>query len=91
MRREIAYTSILTDVCARSYCINFTAQHLTNLSFLQIFLRAIAANWLVCLAVFLSASAKDIFSKIAAIFLPVWLFVTVGFEHIVANMYVHYI
>ncbi|CCG80976.1 putative Formate/nitrite transporter [Taphrina deformans PYCC 5710] len=70
-----------------SYTIEFTNMHLTNLTFRQIFLRAIAANWLVCLAVFMSTSAKDIFSKIVAIFLPVWLFVTVGYEHIVANMF----
>jgi formate/nitrite transporter FocA (FNT family) len=31
--------------------------------------------------------AKDITGKIFAIFFPIWLFITSGFEHSVANMY----
>ena len=51
------------------------------------FFRAIGCNWLVCLAVLLAMSAKDIGGKILAVFFPVMAFVASGFEHCIANMY----
>jgi formate/nitrite transporter len=53
----------------------------------QIFLRAIACNWLVCLAVWLATAAEDIGGKILAIFFPITAFVAMGFDHVVANMF----
>jgi formate/nitrite transporter len=47
----------------------------------------IMCNWLVCLAVWMAAGAKDVTGKIFAIFFPIWLFITSGFEHSVATMY----
>ncbi|MCR5762732.1 MAG: formate/nitrite transporter family protein [Treponema sp.] len=58
-----------------------------NLSFVQSFLRGILCNFMVCIAVWASVSAADIVSKIAAMYLPIFLFVLCGFEHCVANMY----
>ncbi len=58
-----------------------------GLTFMQILLRGILANWLVCLAVVLAVAAKDIVSKIFACFFPIMAFVAMGFEHSVANMY----
>ena len=58
-----------------------------SLSFTNAFFLGIMCNWLVCLAVWLSYSAKDITGKILGIFFPIWLFITSGFEHSVANMY----
>ncbi|KAK0846676.1 hypothetical protein LTR03_006757 [Friedmanniomyces endolithicus] len=54
----------------------------------QIFLRGIAANWLVCLAVFLSIQARDVASKIIAIWFPTFTFVALAFDHVVANMFI---
>ena len=54
---------------------------------LQIFLRALGCNWLVCLAVWLALSAEDIGGKILAIFFPIMAFVAMGFDHVVANMF----
>jgi len=51
------------------------------------FYLGIMCNWLVCLAVWMATGAKDIVGKIFAIFFPIWLFVTSGFEHSIANMY----
>lgn len=53
----------------------------------QIFLRAIGCNWLVCLAVWMAVSAEDIGGKILAIFFPITAFVAMGFDHVVANMF----
>ena len=44
-------------------------------------------NWLVCLAVYLSMQAKDMGGKYLSIWLPVSTFVSIGFEHSVANMF----
>lgn len=53
----------------------------------QIFLRAIGANWLVCFAVFISISSREISSKIMAIWFPTATFVALALDHVVANMY----
>jgi formate/nitrite transporter len=47
----------------------------------------ILCNWLVCLAVWMASGAKEIPGKVLAIFFPIWMFVTSGFEHSVANMF----
>ena len=49
--------------------------------------RAVLCNALVCLAVWLSMAAHTVSGKILAIIFPISAFVTLGFEHSVANMY----
>ncbi len=51
------------------------------------FLRGIACNWLVCLALVMAAASRDVTGKILAIFFPIMAFVASGFEHSIANMY----
>ena len=63
------------------------AAYKVGLNFTQAFILGIMCNWLVCLAVWMAYGAKDIVGKIFAIFFPIWLFITSGFEHSVANMY----
>ena len=58
-----------------------------NLSFGEAFLRGVGCNWLVCLAVWMAFSAKDIAGKVLVIFFPIMSFVALGYEHCVANMY----
>lgn len=52
-----------------------------------VFVKGIGANWLVCLGVFMGYSAKDIIGKCAGIWIPVMIFVTLGYEHSIANMF----
>ena len=52
-----------------------------------LFIKAMFCNWLVCLAVYLSMQAKDMTGKYLSIWLPVSCFVSIGFEHSVANMF----
>jgi formate/nitrite transporter len=54
---------------------------------LQIFLRAVGCNWLVCLAVWMALAATDVAGKILAIFFPIMGFVAMGFDHVIANMF----
>lgn len=58
-----------------------------GLTFIQAVLLGILCNWLVCLAVWMATAAKDVAGKMIAIFFPIWMFVTSGFEHSVANMF----
>jgi formate/nitrite transporter len=58
-----------------------------NLAFGEAFFRGIGCNWLVCLAVWMALSAKDVAGKVLAIFFPIMAFVALGYEHCVANMY----
>lgn len=58
-----------------------------SLSTSNAILLGLMCNWLVCLAVWGSTAARDIASKIMAIFFPIMMFVTAGFEHSIANMY----
>jgi len=58
-----------------------------SLAFSKAFVLGLLCNWLVCLAIWMAVSAKEVQGKIMAIFFPIWLFVISGFEHSIANMY----
>ncbi|WP_303865044.1 formate/nitrite transporter family protein [Alkalibaculum bacchi] len=58
-----------------------------SLGFMPAFYLGIMCNWLVCLAVWMAYASKDMIGKLFAVFFPIQLFVTSGFEHSVANMY----
>lgn len=57
-------------------------------SFMQAFVSGIGANWLVCLAVWLNFAADDVAGKILGIWFPIMAFVAIGFQHVVANMFI---
>lgn len=58
-----------------------------NISPLTGIASGILCNILVCLAVLMTVSARDIAGKVWAIFFPICAFVVGGFEHCVANMF----
>jgi len=58
-----------------------------DLSFVEALTRGILCNWLVCLAVWVAASAKSVPGKILGSVFPVMAFVTSGFEHSIANLF----
>lgn len=58
-----------------------------NLGFVEALASAILCNALVCLAVWMSFSARTVVGKISAIIFPITAFVASGFEHSVANMF----
>ena len=64
-----------------------TARHKVGLGFLQAVVLGILANGLVCLAVWLSFSARTTTDRILAVIFPITAFVAAGFEHSIANMY----
>jgi formate/nitrite transporter len=58
-----------------------------NLGFVQALALGILCNTLVCLAIWLTFSARSVADKILAIIFPITAFVAAGFEHSIANMY----
>jgi len=58
-----------------------------ELDFIQAIALGILCNALVCMAVWMTYSARSTMDKIAAIIFPISAFVAAGFEHSVANMY----
>jgi len=58
-----------------------------SLPFGPTLVKAIMCNWLVCMAVFLATSASDLTGKMVGIWFPISMFVAIGFEHSVANMF----
>ncbi len=58
-----------------------------ELGFVQAIALGIMCNALVCLAVWMTFSARSTMDKIAAIIFPITAFVAAGFEHSIANMY----
>jgi formate transporter len=58
-----------------------------EIGFLQAVALGALCNALVCLAVWLSYSARSVTDKVVAVLFPITAFVAMGFEHSVANMY----
>jgi len=58
-----------------------------DLDFIQATALGILCNALVCLAVWLTYSARTTLDKIISIIFPITAFVAAGFEHSIANMY----
>ncbi|EJD45791.1 hypothetical protein AURDEDRAFT_184689 [Auricularia subglabra TFB-10046 SS5] len=67
--------------------VRYVAVSKTHHGWGNLFLRAIPANTLVCMAVTLGIAAREAAGKVMSLHFPVVLFVICGFEHSVANMY----
>lgn len=64
------------------------AQHKLHHGMAAAFALGVLCNLLVCLAVWMSFSSEQVLTKALLLMLPVALFVSSGFEHCVANMFV---
>lgn len=54
----------------------------------SVFVKAVLCNWLVCLGVVMAMTSTSTVGKIAATWLPIFLFFALGFEHAVVNMFI---
>jgi formate transporter len=91
-----AVATALFVFCSHHYQMNGGAVGLTalniglekvNLDFGQAIILGILCNAMVCMAVWLTYSARTVMGRILAIIFPIAGFVAAGFEHCVANMY----
>jgi formate/nitrite transporter len=58
-----------------------------SMPWMLVFTKAIGANWLVCLALWLGISAKGTVGKMIGLWFPIFCFVILGYEHSIANMF----
>ncbi|CAF3654061.1 unnamed protein product [Rotaria sp. Silwood1] len=82
----VYYAGILSHDPYRSFTVKL-AEVKGDIEWHQIFLRGLAGDWLICLEIWLTISARELHSKIIGIYLPIWLLVSVGYEHSIANMF----
>ena len=66
--------------------LNQVANAKMNASAIELFARGILCNWLVCLAIWMSARTKSDAAKCIVIFWCLFAFIASGFEHSIANM-----
>lgn len=67
--------------------LNVIGEAKVDMSYYEMFMRGVLCNMLVCAGVMMALTAKDNISKMAAIWLPIVVFIFSRLEHIVANMY----
>lgn len=84
----VAYISVKTHSFGENgiLYLESLALHKVEASSLDIILKGILCNILVCGGVLISYAAKDIISKIFGIWFPIMLFIILGYDHCVANM-----
>jgi len=58
-----------------------------SLTFMEVLIRGMLANFLVCLAIALASADVHEIGKIFGILFPIMAFVALGYEHSIANMY----
>jgi formate/nitrite transporter len=69
-----------------AYILTLTDKKLT-MGWGVVFVKGVGANWLVCLATYLGLCADSVEGKILGIWWPIMTFVTLGYEHSIANMF----
>ncbi|RKL20506.1 hypothetical protein BFJ70_g13673 [Fusarium oxysporum] len=80
------WSDTLNSDAMSSYAVT-QAEERVNINWWLNFTRAIGCNWIVGLAVYLATSSKDNLSKIVGIWIPIWAFVALGYQHSVANFF----
>ncbi|KAH0589020.1 hypothetical protein H2248_004796 [Termitomyces sp. 'cryptogamus'] len=83
----VHYSAIVSTEPYISYIQTFALHKAADPHWHQIFLRGIGCNWLVSVAIWQATGARETISKIFAIWIPIWIFVACGFDHVVANMF----
>ncbi|KII92076.1 hypothetical protein PLICRDRAFT_50507 [Plicaturopsis crispa FD-325 SS-3] len=83
----VKYAGIISAEPYSDFVKSFALKKAADPEWHQIFLRGIACNWLVSIAVWQATGARDTISKIFAIWIPIWIFVACGYDHVVANMF----
>jgi nitrite transporter NirC len=81
----VVYSGVLSAEPTRSFVLKVTEAKM-NLPAGELLARAVLANWLVCLGVWMSARLKSETAKIVMIWWCMFTFIACSFEHSVANM-----
>lgn len=84
----IAYITAKTGTLSESAknLLFSMSEHKVHADAINIILKAILCNVLVCSATLLGYGCKDAIGKIFGIWFPIMLFIVLGYDHVVANM-----
>lgn len=80
----------LSGVTRSDDFVKFTKQMVKqkdSSSFIQTFIKGVAGNFYVCLAIYLQLMSKPLHVKFIMMTLPIFTFVAAGFTHVVADMF----
>ena len=80
------WADVLSTDAQKAYAVT-QAEARVNAQWSVNFLRGVGCNWFVGLAIFMSIAAHDQVSKIYAIWIPIWTFVALGYQHSIANFF----
>jgi hypothetical protein len=80
----LIYNTPLKDTISSSI-IN-TAHTKINYSWIEAIILGAFCNFLVCISAFLASTVKSTSEKILVIFIPIFMFIVLSFEHSIANM-----
>ena len=80
------WSDTLDSDTSSSYAVT-AAEGRVNVGWGYNFTRGIGCNWLVGLAMVFATSGRDNVSKIYGIWIPVWAFVVLGYQHCIANYF----
>lgn len=82
----MAYKTGIISAVSSDYLV-ILANHKLSYTWDVVLLKGIGANMLVCLGTWMGYAGKDVIGKALGIWIPVMLFVTLGYEHSIANMF----
>lgn len=80
------WSDTLSTDAEKTYAV-VQAEARVNVQWSVNFCRAIGCNFLVALAFFLSLGSVEFVSKIYCIWIPIWAFVVLGYQHSIANYF----
>lgn len=80
------WTETLSSGAESAYAVAQAADRV-NVQWSANFLRGVGCNWFVALALFLSLGSVEFVSKIYCIWIPIWAFVILGYQHSIANFF----
>src|SRR5690625_2439881 len=81
----------LTEKQRRNFGVleeSFVEENLAELGLITMFVNALLCNWMVTMGAVMNFTSKATIGKIAAMWMPVFIFFAQGFEHAVVNMFV---
>ena len=85
---KIEVTGVAARIVAVAEAKTIGNEALGMAGMVSVFVKGILCNWLVCLGVVMAMTSSSTVGKIAATWLPIFLFFALGYEHTVVNMFV---
>lgn len=83
----LAPTGVAAKIIAAAIAKTSGYEAIGYAGMITVFVKAVLCNWMVCLAIVMAMTTSSTLGKIAAAWMPVFIFFAQGFEHSVVNMF----